>query len=162
MPNGGSGAFNGLPAGTYTVSLDPVADNCALVGNASQTVSVATGGLTRDTARVTFNVACQAVTGDVDLITQSSVNPDGDGYLVELDGVPVMVESSGWYYYYYYPTPLRMGPTASYRLERLTPGDHTIELTDIAPHCRVEGTNPRTVTVALGVIVPVTFNVLCT
>jgi len=51
---------SGLAAGDYAVTLDSVATNCQVSGANPRTLSVTTGGTTRDTARTTFTVTCAA------------------------------------------------------------------------------------------------------
>lgn len=153
-----------LAPGQYELRLSPAAANCAVTGDGIRTVSVTAGGLTRDTARVEFAVTCQAATGDVRLsVATTGSAPDPDGYTVKLDGVVVEVTSCGdyWGYPYCDEVPVRLPLNGSHLLERLPPGDHAIELTDIAGGCAVDGPNPRTVSVSLGTVSEVSFSVVC-
>jgi hypothetical protein len=151
----------GLGAGTYVVSLGPSGPNCALDGPGSRTVSVTVGGLVRDTARASFQVACTAVTGDVDVTVATAGAPsDPDGYTLHIDGE--LVQVFDYYFYGYGSFPLRILSGGSYLDSRVEPGDHTYELTDIAPNCAVGGSNPATVSVAVGAVSAIAFNVTCT
>lgn len=143
--------------GQYELRLSPAAANCALTGDDTRTVAVTAGGLVRDTARVEFAVACQATTGDVRLsVATTGSAPDPNGYTIELDGVILdnPAEYSGY-------DPIRLAPNGSYLVERLAPGDHAIELTDIAGSCAVDGPNPRTVSVSLGAVSELSLSVVC-
>jgi len=79
-------------------------------------------------------------------VTVSGEDLDADGFTVNLDDgratEPLDVDSSvEW--------------------EILEVGDHTGELEGVADNCTVEGDNPRTVTVEVGVTATVTFSVTC-
>jgi TolB protein len=51
--------FNGLPPGTYPVTLEQVASNCTVAGSNPQNATISvTGQFTRDTTRVAFEVSC--------------------------------------------------------------------------------------------------------
>lgn len=157
-------AVTGLAPGQYELRLSASAPNCAVTGEDTRTVSVTVGGLVRDTTWVDFAVACQATTGDVLLsVTTTGSSLDPDGYTVRVDGVLVEVTSCGDYYGYPYcdQVPLRLPLNRSQLLERLAPGDHTIELTDVAATCAVEAPHPRTVSVSLGVVSEVALRVVC-
>jgi hypothetical protein len=103
-------------------------------------------------------VTCSATTGDVQLnITTTGSAPDPDGYTVKVDGVLIEVPdefTTGF-------TPLRLLSNGGYLLERLGPGDHGIELSDLAANCAVNGPNPRTVPVTVGVVAPLAIGVVC-
>jgi hypothetical protein len=43
----------------------------------------------------------------------------------------------------------------------LTPGDYTLQLIGVAPHCVVEDGDQRTITITAGVLTPVAFTVSC-
>ncbi|MGE5801848.1 MAG: hypothetical protein ACM358_06295, partial [Gemmatimonadota bacterium] len=111
------------------------AANCAIVGDTTRTLAVTTGGMTRDTARLTFAVTCVAVSGLIEVTAATSgVELDGNGYTVRVD--------SGA------PQPLGINGTA--RFGGLSGGDHSVFLTDAAGNCTTAGENPRTVAVAVG------------
>lgn len=158
----GSVTLGPLAPGTHVASLGGLSDNCALTGSGSIEFGVTIGGLTRDTARVAFAVSCQRVTGDVRLSTTTTGEDRDPGYTLLLDGVEV-VEFVGYSFYYYYDTvPVVLGSDDTRLFEQVPPGNHTYELTDIAPNCAVEGTNPRAFSVSIGAISEVVFHVVCT
>jgi hypothetical protein len=159
-----SALVEGLPAGTHAVSLDGFSENCALsAGAGSVEVQLSVGALTRDVGRVVFDVACQATTGDVRVTTTtqgSTSDPNGytlmvDNSLFEVvsrpdDAFPGLTE-----------VPLRLAGNDSHLVPALSPGSHPVELTDIHGSCRVEGSNPRTVSVVIGAVAEVTFDLVC-
>src|SRR5688572_20588197 len=77
--------------------------------------------------------------------TTSGSNPDGDGYAVSLDGAGGVT----------------LPPDGSHRFSDVAPGDHQVALSGLAPNCRVEGENPRTVAVVEGSGATVAFAVVC-
>lgn len=128
-----------------------------------QTVMVTAGRLTRDTARTTFEGSCQAITGDVQLLTTTrGADPDPNGYTVMADGQIVIAPCGYWDYYCDPGEPLMLVPNGSHFFFQVAHGDHTYQLGDIAPNCAVNGDNPRTVSVALGETAAVVFDVTCT
>jgi hypothetical protein len=147
-----------LSPGLYELRFEPAA-NCTLNGEDIRIVTVTAGGLTRDTAKVAFEVTCRSTTGDVRLsITTTGTAPDPNGYTVAVDGV--LVED----YYDYYgndPVPLRLSSNGSHTFERLVPGDHVIELREVAANCAVQGQHPRTVSVSLGAVAELAIDVVC-
>ncbi len=159
---GGSVVLDGLPPGTHVVGLDGFSENCGLGGPPTQTVQVTAGGLTRDTVRATFVTSCQAVTGDVQLLTATAgADTDPNGYTLVLDG-QLVIEPCGFYDYYCHPgAPLMLAPNGDAWFPQLPAGDHTYELGDIAPNCTVNGSNPRTVPVAAGVTSVALFELTC-
>ena len=147
--------------GPYELRFSPAAANCALSGEDTRTVSVTAGGLTRDTARVEFAVACQATTGDVRLsATTTGSAADPNGYTITVDGVLLeedyLVNGFGPY-----KGPVALAPNGSHLVEQLAPGDHAIRLGDLAGGCAVDGPNPRTVSVSLGAVSELAFSVVC-
>lgn len=148
----------GVQPGSHVVSLDGFSANCSSSGSPSRTVLVTAGGLTRDTVRTTFQAACQAVTGDVLLTTTTTgVEPDPNGYTLVLDG-ELVEECSPWDYG---SCEVRLEPNGDRFFAQVPPGDHTYELSDIAPNCTVEGTNPRALSVAVGETSEVLFHITC-
>src|SRR6266705_4183935 len=75
-----------LTAGDHTVRLVGPAGNCTIAGDNPRALHVTTGGVTRDTARTTFEVTCVAVTGTIQVTAATSgIDLDPDGYNVLLD-----------------------------------------------------------------------------
>ena len=127
--------FDQLGAGDHEVTLGGAAANCAIAGDTTRTLAVSTGGMTRDTARMTFAVTCVAVSGLIEVSAATSgVELDGNGYTVRVD--------SGA------PQPLGINGTA--RFGGLSGGDHSVLFTDAAGNCTTAGENPRTVSVTVG------------
>src|SRR5439155_1260977 len=56
----GAARFEGLGAGSHTVTVTGAAANCPIAPDNPRTVSVTTGAVKRDTARTTFQVTCGA------------------------------------------------------------------------------------------------------
>ncbi len=75
----------------------------------------------------------------------TGVELDPDGYSFSVDGQAAQP----------------IGAQATVTVDRLGDGQHTIELSGMAPNCAVEGENPRTVTVASGATATVAFAIVC-
>ena len=75
----------------------------------------------------------------------SGPEPDADGFSVQVDGGPAQP----------------IGATATLTTPELSPGEHTVQLSDMAGNCSVAGDNPRTVSVTAGETATVTFGVTC-
>jgi hypothetical protein len=58
-PINGVRTFDLVPAGSHTVRLGELAPNCRVPGGEERTVELTAGGMTRDTARVTFDAVCE-------------------------------------------------------------------------------------------------------
>jgi hypothetical protein len=160
---GGSATIEELGAGTHQVSLEDLAPNCAVSGPASVAIDLRTGLASRHTGHVLFQVSCAATTGDLRLVTVTSgPAADADGYQLLVDGTLAMVTGYGWYYYYGYDTPLQLSPVGDAFIGGVAPGNRTLELTEIAPNCVLNGANPRSVPVGLGDTTVVNFQVVCT
>jgi TolB protein len=54
-----------------------------------------------------------------------------------------------------------IGPNATLTVPNLLVGDHTVQLSEVAPNCTLAGANPRVATVTDGATVDVTFQVSC-
>lgn len=89
----------------------------------------------------------EPVTGTLE-ITSSIVGSatDAGGFTLQVDARPAQ--------------PIAVGET--FRLPDLPPGSHTIEMTGLAPHCSVDGLNPRTVTISPGQTTTVSVSIVCT
>ena len=77
--------------------------------------------------------------------TTVGAESDPDGYMVQIDSEAAQL----------------LGLTETVRKTGITPGDHSIQLSGIAPNCTVAGNNPRTVSIAAGQTATVTFEVTC-
>src|SRR5207302_9691 len=83
----GTTRFEGLSAGSHTVTLAGAATNCPVAADNPRTVSVTTGAVTRDTARTKFQVTCGAATGSIQVTTATSgIDLDPNGYAMQIDG----------------------------------------------------------------------------
>src|SRR5436190_2209264 len=84
---GGTTRFEGLAAGSHTVTLTGAAANCPVAPDNPRAVSVTTGAVTRDTARTTFQVTCGAATGSIQVTAATAgIDLDPNGYAVQVDG----------------------------------------------------------------------------
>ncbi len=79
--------------------------------------------------------------------TTSGPNPDTDGYTVSLDGgTGLALASTGGEVFF----------------TNIAPGTGSVELTDVAGNCTVDGANPASATVTAGDTTTVAFDVTCT
>lgn len=141
-PNG-SVSFVGLAAGEHSVALGGVADNCAMTGPNPRTVTVAADA----TVLETYHVTC-AGSGDIVVgATTTGSDLDSDGFMATVDGDASRSQV--------------IGPNGSVLFSGLTPGDHSVELSDVAANCTVMAPNPRSVTVAEDATVHTVFRVNC-
>lgn len=133
--------FTDVPTGEHQVQLTGLAENCLVTGTNPATVSVTAGA----TVQVSFDVACEATTGSIELTIATTNNFDPDGYRLLLDGTvasEVMVNTT-------------------VTIDGVAPGDRSLELADIAPNCVTEGENPVTLAVAVGSTAAAGFSVTC-
>ena len=131
-----------VQAGNHTLELGGLAANCAVQGEIRQAVQVAAG----ESTAITFAVVCGGTAGGLTVVTTTAGNaPDPDGYAVAVDQGPAQP----------------IGINASISIGGLAAGDHAVSLSGVAEGCSVAGDNPRTVTVAAGTVVTVTFAVSC-
>src|SRR5207247_1768463 len=129
--------FEGLQAGSHTVTLAGAATNCPVAADNPRTVSVTTGAVKRDTARTTFQVTCVATTAVIEVAAATSgIDIDPDGYTVQVDGSAARA--------------LAVGGTT--RFEGLAAGSHTVTLTGAAANCPVAPDNPRALSVTTGAV----------
>src|SRR5213080_2383156 len=110
----GTTRFEGLSAGSYTVTLAGAATNCPVAADNPRTVSVTTGAVKRDTARTTFQVTCVATTAVIEVAAATSgIDLDPDGYTVQVDGGASQV----------------LAVNGAARFEGLGAGSHTVTVT---------------------------------
>lgn len=135
-----------LEAGEHTVRLSGVAENCTVEAPNPRTVTVTAG---RPTS-LTFVVSCTALpptTGTLTITTLTTgSSPDPDGYMASVNGGPT--ES--------------IGINATLEVSALAVGEHSVQLSGLAAHCAVRGTNPRSVIVLANANIPVEFTIDCT
>src|SRR5439155_15854045 len=83
----GAARFEGLGAGSHTVTVTGAAANCPIAPDNPRTVSVTTRAVKRDTARTTFQATCGAATGSIQVTTATSgIALDPNGYALQIDG----------------------------------------------------------------------------
>jgi hypothetical protein len=75
----------------------------------------------------------------------AGVELDADGYSISIDGQPTQT----------------VGVQATLTIEGLSDGQHSVELSGLAPNCAVSGENPSTTSVQAGATASLTFAVLC-
>lgn len=150
LPNGATW-FANLPAGTHTIAMGGAAENCAMSPTAPAEVVVKVGGAVRDTARVTIDVTCSALTGVVAVeVTTQGPDPDPDGYGVNLDGRRALF----------------LAANGVRGIDSVPAGSHSVGITNLAPNCTVLEANPQQVTISVGGLVRdtahVSVHVTCT
>lgn len=133
----------GLSAGSHSVFLSGLAENCHVDGSNPRTVVV--GGDGR--AAVSFSVVCARATtgGFTILVTTAGTPADPDGYVLAVAGAPLRP----------------IGISASETFTGLVPGVHLVTLKDLAIGCAVDGGNPQPFTVVAGKAVTVRLTVTC-
>jgi Tol biopolymer transport system component len=144
LPVGTNGtvSFADMSVGTHSVSLEGIAENCAVGGQNPVSVNVALGA----TVPVSFPVSCGS-TQQITVNTQTTGSPiDPDGYTVSLDG----------------DSPESIAINGTWLFSDVAVGSHSLRLDDLEGNCTVQGTNPQTVNVTAGVDATATFNVDCT
>jgi len=148
--------------GSHLVRLDDFSANCRVSGSPEQTAVVTAGGLTRDTVHTLFAGSCDAITGDVQIITATSgAARDPNGYTVTVNG-ELLIEPCDFYDYFCDPgAPLLLLPTGSYISSFLAPGDYTYLIGDIAPNCTALDGATRTASVTSGETTTVRFDLVC-
>ena len=141
----GSTTFTGLTAGSHTVVLSGIANNCTVSGGTSRTVNVPAGG----TGTASFSVSCPTPpppTGDLTVNTSTSGGtPDPDGYTVSVTGGGSQA----------------IGINGSVTFSGLAAGSHTVTLGGIASNCTVSGGTSQTVNVPTGGTGTASFSVSC-
>jgi hypothetical protein len=134
-------SINNVPAGSASVQLSGVAQNCTVEGDNPRQISVSTGA----TTDVRFNVSCSATLGFIDVNITTTGEDKDDGYTLTLNGgAPASVPNDAH---------AHIGP--------LAPQDYQIELGDVAPNCQISGDAQRTVSVSAGQTSTVDFTVNC-
>lgn len=135
--------FEGLAAGDQTVTLDDVANNCAVANGSRRRVNIIAG----ETVEETFNVTCSGSMGTLEISTSTTGSGfDDNRYTIEIDGTERgTIDADD-------EVPLEI---------ELATGDHIVRLIDVDNNCRVAGNNPRTETVLTGETTRTTFQVTC-
>lgn len=144
VQSSGQATVPGVPTGSRQVRLTGVAANCTIDGDDSRTVNVTDGGSTP----VSFAITCvtpQPTTGTIHITTQTTGSNPDDGYTVAVDG----------------GTSQAIGPNAEATIGNVTPGNHSVQLSDVAGNCTVQGTNQRSANVTAGSTTEVNFSITC-
>jgi probable HAF family extracellular repeat protein len=138
----GSLQRDNLASGGHSVRLAGVAAQCAVQGENPRMVVVEAGA----TAHVNFTIACNAGTGSLDVTTIATLTSrDPDGYHLTVDGREQEL----------------IGVIDTTEVGGIAGGDHRIGLSGVAGNCKVEGENPRSVTVDAGEATAMIFTVSC-
>jgi Tol biopolymer transport system component len=142
VPSDGNVTIDGVLAGDHRVWLSGLAPNCAPSGANPRQSTVTVGG----TTRVPFVIVCAAASGAAEVtVTTAGAQLDPDGYLLRVDGADAQA----------------IDLQAVVRLTDMLAGTHFLELTGVAPNCRVEGDNPRPVTILAQATAPLSFVITC-
>jgi Tol biopolymer transport system component len=139
LPVNGSIYINGIIAGTHTVSLADVAENCTVSGDHQRSLNVSDG----QSVDVTFEVVCVATAIAVTTHTTGSEHPNT--YQLTVNGGP--------------PRPL--DANNSLVVSRLQAGTYTVALSIPSDNCTIAGGKVKTVEVSARTITPVTFEITC-
>jgi hypothetical protein len=134
--------LSGLTAGSHDVLLGGVIENCTVQGENPRTVNIVSGS----TGQADFIVVCGPL-GGVMIVTTVTTGeqPDADGYALTVDDGP--------------PRPAAANDALT--IGGLAAGSHQVALAGIASNCRLQGDNPRAVTVTAGDTVAVPFTLDC-
>ena len=112
-------------AGAHTATLAGIAANCALSGANPRAIDLAGAG----TTSVQFDVVCAASPGSIRVsIATSGEDLDADGYVVEIDGSSTDTV-----------------PIQDTRQFDAPPGNHQVDLENVAPNCTVGPDTARVV-----------------
>jgi len=143
----GSVTFSDVTAGEHLVELTGLVPNCSVGGDNPRTLTVPAG----DTAQTAFAVTCTGATGSISVSTSTTgVDPDPDGYLVDISGVGTLRNSP-------------IGANATVAVPDLAPGDYDLTLSGLASNCSwTPSVNAfKVATVSVGTKTSVTFDVTC-
>ena len=130
-----------LPAGTHLLRLSGLAPNC-LSAESERTVAVGPGEI----AVVQFAVDCKGTLGAIEITTLTTgVDLDPDGYLIQLDGAFT----------------IRIGVNDLFTWSRLAPHLGTLEISELATNCRVQGPSSQPVGIRAGQLTRIAFTITC-
>ncbi|HUF27865.1 MAG TPA: hypothetical protein VMM18_12895 [Gemmatimonadaceae bacterium] len=132
--------FTALSAGTHTVELTGLADNCTVSGSNPAQVIITAGS----TTPFGFAIACSA-TGVLITVATAGIDLDADGYTVSIGDV-----QSG-----------TIAPNGTLTITRLDAGAHSVTLAGVAANCAVDAPNPATTTIVSGEVAEVEFTATC-
>ena len=136
----GTLAVDSVAAGDHQITLAGVAQNCTADNAGPRTVTVTSGQATG----VTFNVACVANVGTVQIITST------DGLVLDPDGYAVVFKTDT----------VAVGVNDTTTME-LAPGALNLKLIDQAANCTPHGLPTASGAIAFGDTTSVTFALTC-
>ena len=141
IPASGTMQRDNLELGNHSIRLSRMAANCTVAGENPRSVSVSAGA----TVEVSFAVTCTARTGILQITTTTTGgSPDPDGYTSAIDeGAAQAIGTNG---------ALSIA---------VSPGTHRVILSGVASNCRVEGDNPRPISVTTGATTTAAFQITC-
>jgi Tol biopolymer transport system component len=144
---GGEGSI--APLQSTTVAPTGHASARHTLGPAEGThAATATASALPSAPHVTFTATAILRGGVRVTTTTTGLDPDPDGYAVNLDGTTK-------------DTTIALAVNTSTTISRLPPGDYNISLGGVIPNCTVAGANPRSVTVVGNSTSEVAFEVSC-
>jgi TolB protein len=133
--------------GQRLVTLTGVAPNCAMAGADTSTVTVPLNG----SVDVSFSIECVEF-GSLEVnVSTSGVDPDADGYSVEVAAASAAFAGS-----------MPVDPNGSVTFAQLRPAaDYRVTLGQVAPNCGMAGSAAVTVAVTEGNTTTVDIDVVC-
>jgi len=138
----GTVTFSDLIDGTHSIELRDVASSCVVGGDNPRNIQVSSGS----SSQTTFTVSCSATIGAIEVTTSTTgKNLDPDGYTVTVGGGHIQT----------------IAVNAVVTISGLYDGDHVVELTGLARNCGVVGDSFRLVSVSVGSVARVTFDITC-
>lgn len=141
----GTITINNLIPGSHAVELAGVAPNCTVADVNPRAITVAAG----QTATVSFAVSCvtpQPTNGSIAVTastTGSSLDPDGYRFTIDNGSSRAI------------------GVNGRQTVQNVTPGPHSVRLTEVAANCTVSGDNPRSITITAAQTAAVGFTITC-
>jgi Big-like domain-containing protein/leishmanolysin len=134
--------LNQITSGSHVLTLGGLSPNCAVVGANPRTATVTPGGI----AATTFSIACKSTSGTLEISARTSgPAPDSNGYVITIDGAERRA----------------IGNNTATVLQGLAVGDYLVGLGGVAENCRVQDSNPRSVSILAGETTTEAFSVTC-
>ena len=133
--------LDNLTAGSHTLELSDLAENCSLVGGNPRSATVSTG----ITAETNFAITCSIYTGTMQVsVTTTGTSLDPDGYWIDVEGPTQSVATNGAVTFTGVPS-----------------GTRIVQLGDVSANCSVADGTGRSVTVTAGGRSEVGFVITC-